>query len=283
MKYYIKVARPRNWLKNVFVFVPLFFSMEVSKAGKLIATLLAFITFCLISSAVYICNDIADRKADAAHPIKKSRPIASGSLSVKNAALFAGILTVFSLVMGFLINLWLGVITVFYLILNLAYTWKLKHLPIIDCFCIATGFVLRVYAGGAACQEPVSDWLFLTIVSMALFMAFGKRRGELLKVSPLATRQVLRQYDPQFLDGIVFACAGLSVTFYSLWALNRGCYMIYTVPLIIFIVAKYLQLIHMPDSHGDPTTVILQDKVLLCACGVYGITATLLLYFGSGL
>lgn len=283
MKYYIRVARPQSWLKNIFIFVPLFFSLGIFKAEKMSATFLAFVTFCLISSAVYVCNDIADRKADAAHPVKKTRPIAAGRLSVKSAALFAGVLTAAGLVIGFLVSLWLGGITLFYLALNLAYTWQLKHIPILDCFCIAAGFVLRVYAGSAAAREPVSDWLFLTIVAMALFMAFGKRRGELIKVDPAATRQVLRHYDLQFLNGILFTCAGLSVAFYALWALNRGAYMIYTVPLIIFIVAKYLLLIHKPESHGDPTTVILQDKSLLFSCGVYVLVTIGLLYFGSAL
>jgi len=281
MKYYIREARPQNWLKNIFIFVPLVFSLKFFYVEKLLTTIFAVAVFCLVSSAIYVFNDIFDRKADAAHPIKCSRPIASGALPVGKAAVFGAILAVIGVAAGFALNLCLGVFTVLYLALNMAYTRWLKLLPVLDCFCIAASFVLRVYAGGAASGESVSDWLFLTVVSMALFMAFGKRRGELLRIDETAARPVLQRYDLQFLNGILFVCAGLSIAFYALWAMNRGFHMIYTVPLIIFIVAKYLLLIHNPDSHGDPTTVILQDKVLLCACGVYGLTVIGLLYFGG--
>jgi 4-hydroxybenzoate polyprenyltransferase len=167
-----------------------------------------------------------------------------------------------------------------FFLMNLAYSFKLKHYVIVDCFCIAAGFVLRVFAGGAAYGGGVSDWLFLTIVAMSLFMAFGKRRGELIKTDGSSTRAVLERYDLIFLNGILFACAGLSIVFYSLWAMDRGNNMIYTVPLIIFIVCKYLLLICDSRSHGDPTTVIFSDKTLLASCGAYGIITVCLLYMG---
>jgi 4-hydroxybenzoate polyprenyltransferase len=130
-----------------------------------------------------------------------------------------------------------------YLFINVLYSIWMKNQPVIDCFCIATGFVLRVFAGGATYGGGVSDWLFLTIVAMSLFMAFGKRRGELVKIDGSITRTVLTRYNMVFLNGIMFACAGLTIVFYSLWAMSRDSNMIFTVPLVVFIVCKYLLLI----------------------------------------
>jgi len=281
LKPYIKEMRPKNWVKNIFVFIPLVFSLELFNAEKLLMTIIAFAAFCLASSAVYVFNDIIDADKDAAHPVKHSRPIASGLITTRKAAIFVAVLAGTGIVISLAANLLTGMLVAGYLTLNVVYTLRLKHKPILDCFCIATGFVLRIYAGGAASGEVVSDWLFLTIVAMSLFMAFGKRRGELLRVRTCETREVLNSYDLSFLKGIVFACAGLSIVFYSLWAMYRGSNMIYTVPLIIFIVAKYLLLIHSRDSHGDPTTVIFEDKSLFAACGLYGLLMIVLLYFGE--
>ena len=271
--------RLKSWLKNIFVFMPLVFSLELFNMDKLLMTAIAFVAFCLVSSAVYVFNDICDAKKDSAHPIKRARPIASGMIKKRGAAIFSISLATVGIVLGLSVNPLTGVLAAVYLILNIAYTLRLKHKPIFDCFCIAAGFVLRVFTGGAASGEPVSDWLFLTIVAMSLFMAFGKRRGELIKIDDGATREVLQGYEMSFLNGMVYTCAGLSVVFYALWAIHRGSNMIYTVPLIIFLISKYLLLIHSSDSHGDPTTVIFEDKTLLVTCALYGLLTIALLYF----
>lgn len=281
MSPYIRVIRPKSWLKNIFVFIPIVFSSELLNVQKLSMTVVAFAAFCLVSSAVYVFNDICDADQDAMHPKKCTRPIASGAIKKWTAAVFAVSLATVGLLVSFLVNVFTGALMVAYLLLNVSYTLRLKHKPIFDCFCIAAGFVLRVYTGGAASGEAVSDWLFLTVVSVSLFLAFGKRRGELLKVGDSSTREVLQWYDLSFLNGMVFVCAGLSVVFYALWAMYRGSNMIYTVPFIIFLISKYLLLIHRNDSHGDPTTVILDDKSLLVACGLYGLLTIALLYFGG--
>jgi len=177
---------------------------------------------------------------------------------------------------------WTIVFAASYLILNLSYTVYLKHKPILDCFCIAAGFVLRIYAGGAASGETVSDWLFLTIIAASLFMAFGKRRGEMMTATEGNTREVLSKYDLNYLIGMVFVCAGLSVVFYSLWAINHtNDNMVYTVPFIIFIVLKYLLIIHdgkSDKSQGDPTSVIFNSRTFLMSCGLYAALTVFLLY-----
>jgi len=282
LKYFVYEMRPKDWLKNVFVFVPIVFSLELRNTEKLLAALIAFTAFCLASSAIYVLNDIYDADKDAAHPVKRKRPVASGALTKSAAAVFAVFLAVISLAAGFFADWTVCAVILLYLAVNLSYTLLLKHKPIFDCFCIAAGFVFRVYAGSYACGEPVSDWLFLTIVTMALFMGFGKRRGELAEVDGKSARPVLKHYSLNFLEGMVFLCAGLSVAFYALWAMYRGSAMIFTVPLIIFIVAKYLSLIYNSSSdsglRGDPTSVIYSSKTLIAACGAYAVLTVALLY-----
>jgi 4-hydroxybenzoate polyprenyltransferase len=280
---FVRELRPKNWLKNIFVFIPLVFSLKMTDIGKLTATSLTFVAFCLLSSAVYIYNDIHDVEADRKHPVKCNRPIASGVIGVKTAATVAVLLMLASFGLAYCVNLFTALVLVAYATENLLYTAMLKRYPIYDCFCIAAGFIFRVYAGSFASGEPVSDWLFLTIVAMSLFMAFGKRFGEMQKVDPANQRVVLAHYDLAFLNGMMFCMAGLTIVFYSLWAMNRGMGMIYTVPIIIFIVSKYFLLIHDEKSHGDPTTVIMTNKTLLFACGIYVVVTVLFLYFGRSI
>ena len=276
---YVKEMRPKNWLKNIFVFLPVVFALELRNTEKLIASAIAFAAFCLVSSAVYIFNDICDMDKDSANQMKRMRPIAGGDIKIRNAILFLLFLSAIGLAVGFFADWLTCILLVIYLIVNALYTTSLKHKPVIDCFCIAAGFVLRVYAGGAASGEPVSDWLFLTVVAMSLFMAFGKRQGEMLEDS--SAREVLQWYDIGFLKGMVFIFAGLAAVFYSLWAMERGCNMIYTVPIIIFIMSKYLLVIQGGKSQGDPTTVMFENKSLLAACFIYGLITVALLYFGG--
>lgn len=164
------------------------------------------------------------------------------------------------------------------MLINILYTLKLKHIPIIDCFCIATGFTLRVYTGGVATDTIVSDWLFLTILVMSLFMGFGKRRGEMVKIDGIDTRKVLDLYDMIFLNGMMFTCAGLMIVFYSLWTITRQLNMIYTVPIVIFIVCRYLLDVCENNSLGDPTVIIFKDKFLLISCVIYVLLTVGLLY-----
>jgi 4-hydroxybenzoate polyprenyltransferase len=272
--------RPKNWLKNICVFSPLVFSKELFDPDKLSMTIIACAAFCLMSSAVYIFNDICDSRKDAEHPIKCQRPLASGAISKNIVVLLAVLLSMVALAISFAVNLMTLILVGAYFVWNLLYSLLLKHFVLVDCFCIAASFILRVYTGSAACGEPVSEWLFLTIVAMALFLAFGKRRGEILKTDGLTTRDVLPLYNLAFLNGTVFVFAGLAIVFYSLWAMVRGLNMVYTVPVVIFIVCKYLLLVHDESSHGDPTTVIFADKTLLTASGVYVLLTIALLYGG---
>jgi 4-hydroxybenzoate polyprenyltransferase len=252
-----------------------------------------FVALCLIASGIYAVNDVADCEKDKAHPKNKLRPVASGEISKDAASYFAFFLFVtgFALLVTYFISVeppqhssYIGMgsvlsFCVLYVILNLFYTFNWKHVAVVDCFCIAAGFILRVFIGGAAIGLYLSEWLFLTITAGSLFMAFGKRRGEMLQTSGTdAARKVLDGYNLDFLNGAVFSCAAVSIIFYALWAKESANGMIFTVPLIIFIICKYLLNTHAKDSYGDPVTTILSDKVLIGAIIIFGLLSVSLLY-----
>ena len=289
---FIKLMRPKHYLKNALVFVPIVYSFLLTSSVYRLSALVAFIALCLVASGVYAVNDIVDCEKDRSHPKNKTRPIAAGLISKPVAMVFALFLFVtgFALMAGFFFTLpqprgWgfnplpILYFTAFYVFLNLAYSFQLKHYPVIDCFCVAAGFVLRVFIGGAAIGLYISEWMFLTIAAGSLFMAFGKRRGELLQVGGTdAARKVLNGYNLEFLNGIIFACAAVSMIFYALWAMTSVPLMVYTVPLLIFIVCKYLLNIHGENSYGDPVTVIFGDKLLIGAIAVFGLLSVVFLY-----
>ncbi len=276
----IKQMRIKSWLKNIFVFIPSVFALKLFDINVFTASLLAFIAFCLVSSAVYTINDIRDADVDRMRPAKRGRPIASGALNIKSAWILAAVFTLAAFGIAYYINILALLVVIIYFAVNILYSFQLKHIPIIDVFCIAAGFVLRLYCGGAATSIAISDWLFLTVVSMSLFMAFGKRRGEMTESDAAGRRPVLEHYDLGFLNGMIFVLAGLSMMFYALWAIERGLNMVYTVPVLIFIVCKYLLLIHGGRSSGDPVTIVFSSKSLLVTICMFAILAVALLYSG---
>lgn len=275
---YLKEMRIKSWLKNAFVFLPIIFSLELFEWNKLLDAGILALAFCLISSAIYVLNDISDVEKDRKHEVKKHRPIASGEISFP----CAWILWIFLTLAGFGMALWVNLQSVFliltYVIINILYSKWLKTKVLIDCFCIAAGFVLRVLVGGTIVSAGVSDWMFLTVIALSLFMAFGKRRGELCSYSGGETREVLENYKMNFLDGVVFMCAALSMVFYSLWSISQEAKMVYTVPIVLFIVIRYLFLVFTGRAEGDPTTLILSDKTLWISCGICGIVMLVMLY-----
>lgn len=278
LKLYIRQMRIKSWLKNIFIFIPITFSLELFNWNKLMNTAVLAFAFCLVSSAVYVLNDLGDIEKDRKHDTKKHRPIASGQISVGFAWIMMISLSLLGVVLARVVNVASFYLILAYLCINILYTNWLKNVEIIDCFCIASGFVLRVLIGGTTISDGVSDWLFLTVISMSLFMAFGKRRGELNEYGTKNTREVLGKYEVGFLSGILFMCAGLAIVFYSLWSMSQGIKLVYTVPLILFIVIKYLLLVFTTNSEADPTTTILSDKSLLAACGIYAVLTITILY-----
>ena len=274
----LKQMRIKSWMKNLFVFFPIVFSLELFQWDRLIQAVLLALAFCLISSAIYVLNDLSDVENDRHHAVKKNRPIASGQLSIPRAWMLLICLTAAGAGLALSVNLFSFLLILAYVIINILYSKWLKNRVVIDCFCIAAGFVLRVMVGGTIVSDGVSDWLFLTVVSLSLFMAFGKRRGELHSYGAGKTRDVLEIYEMNFLNGIVFMCAGLTMVFYSLWSISHEANLIYTVPIVLFIVIRYLLLVFSGHSEADPTTLILSDKTLLAACVFCGLIILVLLY-----
>ncbi len=268
----------KSWLKNLFVLSPIVFSLELFEKERLIGGLVLTLAFCFVSSAVYIFNDIKDVEKDRNHPVPRNRPIAAGRLSVHFGWILAGVLLILGLGMAFLVKVTALLFVASYVFINILYSTWLKRMPIVDCCCIAAGFVLRVLTGGTVVESGVSDWMFLTVISFSLFMALGKRRGELVGHLECDTRAVLDSYEQTFLNGSTFMCAGFTVVFYSLWCLSQGAHLVYTVPVIMFIVLRYLLLLFKGTEEGDPTGLILGDRTLLIACGLCSVIMLVILY-----
>ena len=275
---YLKEMRIKSWLKNLFVFCPIIFSLELFEWKKLAEAIILTLAFCLISSAIYVLNDISDVENDRKHEVKKNRPIASGEISFFSAWILLICLTIAGSGLALVVNLSSFLLILAYVIINILYSKWLKTKALIDCFCIAVGFVLRVMVGGTIVSAGVSNWMFLTVVALSLFMAFGKRRGELYSYATGETRDVLEVYEMNFLNGIVFMCAGLTMVFYSLWSISQKTNLVYTVPIVLFIVIRYLFLVFTGQSEADPTTLILSDKTLLVSCGICMLIMFVLLY-----
>lgn len=281
MKDHIRLLRPKHYLKNVLVLLPLFFSGRFFERALLGAAAAGFAAFCLLSSFIYIINDVRDVESDRRHPTKCRRPIASGAVSVHAALTLAAALAAAVTAIGVLARFpaggW-GCMAV-YLLVNLGYSFGLKNVPILDIALLVSGFLLRVLFGAAVTGIGISSWLYLTVVSVSFYLALGKRRGELRRQSD-TSRKVLRYYNNAFLDKNMNICLTLAIVFYSLWsadAMNAGTHLIWTVPLVICLCLKYSLTVE-GDSDGDPVEVIFQDKVLLVLIAVFAAVTAALLY-----
>ena len=286
MKNYLKLLRIKHWLKNGLVLLPLFFGKSIFNLNKIFFVLIAFIIFSFISSVVYIINDINDIDADRNHPKKKNRPLASGKVSIKNAILVLILLMILSISLIIYLyhkttNIFIILIPLLYLILNILYSTKLKHIPIIDVAILVSGFVLRVYYGGIASNIEISSWLYLMIMFGSFYLGFGKRRNEMKHNN---TRKVLKYYNKEFLDKNMYVSLGLSIISYSLWCVDpltklniSSNYLVLTIPLVMMIFQKY-SLIIEGDSDGDPIEVILNDKLLIFLIIMYLIIMIFIIY-----
>ena len=258
----IKLVRPKQWVKNSFVFAPLIFAGEFLHPDSVYSTLLAAFLFCIAASAVYIVNDLKDIEKDRIHPEKsKKRPLASGQVSPQSAIILLILLYIV------LISFWTVVPNVIYVIfiylaLNWAYTFKLKHEPVIEIFIVAFGFVLRVYAGAMALTVPVSHWMFITTLSISLYLASIKRRQELSQ-SGSQSRGVLAYYSVTLIDRFAEMSAVTAVVFYSLYAMEVQPKLVVTVPLVIFGLFRYWYIVETLKGGESPTDVIIQDKQIL--------------------
>jgi len=270
---YIHLLRPKHWIKNIFVFAALIFSLNLFNIVKLTASLQAFFAFCLASSFVYIINDIIDIEQDKKHPKKRYRPIASGKVSIKYATAISIVCLIASMASAYFINLNTLIVISVYIFINIFYSMKIKNVVILDVMFIALGFILRMIAGATAIEVSFSNWILLTTFCISLFLGFGKRRGEILLANNNTqknTRFVLKLYSTQFLDYMIMSSVTLTIISYALYTIDSEVIkrfgtdkLIYTVPLVIYGIFRYLYVIYRSDSNGDPTEVVLKDKSIV--------------------
>ena len=269
----LKLMRPKQWLKNGFVLAPLLFSQTFLDIGSISNALLAALLFCVASSATYIINDMHDIEYDRRHPKKsKTRPLAAGVVSVPAALiLLTALYSV--LVLGWFAAPKVVMVIVAYLMLNFAYTFVLKHQPVIDIFTIAIGFVLRVYAGAMALAVPVSSWMFITTLCLALYLAAVKRRQELCH-SGTEGRKLLQKYSVSLVDRYAEISATGALLFYSMFVMSAAPDLVITVPLVLFGLFRYWFVVEALDGGESPTDTLLADRQLMltallwvAACG----------------
>lgn len=258
----LKLMRPKQWAKNVFVFAPLMFTGLFFDVAAISQTLIAFALFSLAASATYIVNDLQDIEQDRKHPIKsKKRPLASGQVTPSQAK---GLLIVLYaiLLVGFVFQPIIMAVIVAYLLLNVAYSFYLKHQPVLDIFTIAIGFVLRVYAGAVALSVPLSSWMFVTTLCLALYLAAIKRRQELL-LTDLEGRAVLQKYTVSLMDRYAEMAATGALLFYSFFVMNTRPEMVITIPFVLFGLYRYWYVSEILDEGESPTEALFADKQLL--------------------
>lgn len=285
MKPYIKLMRVHHYIKNLLVFAALACSGQLFHLEKLTAGLSGFVAFCMVSSVVYIINDIRDRDKDRLHPTKCHRPIAAGTVSVKSAWILAAVLLIVAALCNCVaFHIPSTLLLVLYLVLNLGYSFGLKDIPIVDITILVAGFLIRILYGAVITEITVSNWLCLTVIALAFYFALGKRRNELKQMGEGDTRKVLKSYSVNFLDKNMVMCLTLANVFYALWSMDENTislyanqYLIYTVPIVLLITMKYSLDIE-GDSDGDPVEVLLHDKVLLVLCVLYLAAMFMILY-----
>jgi 4-hydroxybenzoate polyprenyltransferase len=286
LKALIKAMRLRQWPKNGFVFFALIFDKQLFSLEPFLRTLEGFFLFCLISSAVYLLNDISDIEADRQHPQKKHRPLASGELPVNVAQGTAYLLALISFSLGYLLEPMFAVMIALYFLINLLYSRWLKHVPILDVLIVSSGFVLRV-AGGVALitVERFSPWLYMLTILFSLYVGLGKRRAEmdLLAEDASAHRKVLDGYTIPLLDQYITIVSGMTIVAYSLYTfsapnLPENHSMMLTIPFVVYGIFRYLQLIQTGHAAGAPDEVALKDRPLQFTVLLWGLAVIAVFY-----
>ncbi|MBU0671739.1 MAG: decaprenyl-phosphate phosphoribosyltransferase [Candidatus Margulisbacteria bacterium] len=282
-----KTLRPAQWTKNFFVFAGIIFSLRFFELPLLLKVGYAFVIFCALSSAIYIINDLKDIERDRRHPQKKFRPIANQQVSIPVVLILALGLMLLAGGAAFKLDVLFGWVAVAYIILMLLYTFLLKEMVILDVFSIAAGFVLRAIAGVVVIDVELSPWLIICTILLALFIALGKRRHELVTLTEASChRGILEEYTPQLLDQLISVTAGATVVAYALYTLwpetvtkfgTRN--LVYSVPFVLYGIFRYLYLIYKKEQGGRPEKILLTDVPLIVDIGLWVITLIMIVYW----
>ncbi len=282
----LKTMRPKQWTKNVFVLAAVVFDRQLLNSQSILRSLAGFALFCLLSSSVYILNDVFDVEADRKHPQKRNRPVASGALPIPLAIGAAVTIAALTLIAAFILSSGFGWISLAYFVINLAYSNWLKHVPLLDVLIVAAGFVLRVAAGVTLIVvERFSPWLYVVTTLFALYIGFGKRRAELTLLAENANnhRRVLDGYSIPFLDQLITVVSGTTIVAYSLYTfsapnLPANHSMMLTIPFVLYGIFRYLYLIQIKESGGAPEEILLSDRPLQVAILLWGLTILVIFY-----
>lgn len=275
--------RPKQWTKNLLVFAAPLFSLSKINSEMIYSSILGFFLFCLVSGCVYILNDFVDREADRKHPEKRHRPMASGALNAKIAICFGVVVLITSLLVAFRINPLFLLTLALYFLLNVAYSFRLKHVVIIDVMIIASGFVLRAIGGGLVIGVNFTPWFLLCTLLLALFLAINKRKHELelLESKKGSHRKVLESYSSEFLNQLSAIVTTATIISYSMFTFTseHSIHLMWTIPMVIYGMFRYLYLIHIEKQGGSPEKVLLEDKHILVTVVLYALTVVIILKY----
>jgi 4-hydroxybenzoate polyprenyltransferase len=279
--------RPDQWTKNLIVFAALIFAVKLLDPAALALASAAFLIFCVLSGCVYLMNDVSDREADRRHPLKRLRPIASGALGAGTALAWAIGLSTVALAAAYALRPLFALTAAAYLALFALYTHTFKHVVILDVMSIAIGFVLRAVAGGLVIGVPVSDWLLVCTILLALFLGLAKRRHEITMLADGASghRRILEEYDPYLLDQMIAIVAAATLVVYIIYCASPETaerfgtrLLVLTTPFPIYGIFRYLYLVHRKHGGGSPSDMLLRDRPLLSCVALWGIAVVLLIY-----
>lgn len=278
----IKQMRCRQWTKNTLLFAALIFSPSVYSMSLFLDVFLGFILFSLVSSCVYIVNDYMDIEADRQHPTKRFRPMASGELPAKNTLFFGGLLFFVCMTIASYMSNSFAILLLLYFIVNIAYSMVLKHIVILDVMIVASGFVLRAIGGGIVIDVHVTPWFLICTMLLSLFLAISKRRHEYILAQENSTshRKVLKLYNKELLDQMISIVTTSTVISYALFTFTSGrtVYLMWTLPLVIYGIFRYLYLIHVEGKGGSPDKLLFEDKPIFFTVVLYGVSVMLILY-----
>lgn len=280
-------TRPRQWVKNLLVLAALVFSRHLLEWSYAVVAAAGAVCFCALSGGVYLANDVSDRERDRGHPTKGERPVAAGALGALPAALAAGVLLGGGLVASYLLHPKFGAVATAYAVLNLAYSFGLKKLVLVDILVVATGFLLRAVGGAVVIEVAISTWFVLCSFTLALFLAAVKRRQELVNLegAAVAHRPALEEYGVEYLDQVISILTSATLVCYALYAVgvgeggSRG--MQWTIPFVLYGILRYLYLVYRRDSGDNPTALLWQDRPLQVAVGLWLTTSVAALYLAA--
>jgi len=282
----VNAMRPHQWIKNSFILLPLVFAQRVFDIHAVLASLLGVAIFCALTSSVYLYNDIIDVEADRKHPVKKNRPLAAGLISTRLAVVTAICLLLLALISGYFLQRSFFAILVAYLLIQILYNYRLKEVVILDIFCVSSGFFLRVAAGAAVIEAPMSRWMIICTTLIAVFLTLCKRRNELMilgKDDAGSHRKVLDEYSVEFLDQMIGITSGATLLSYLLYVTSTETIekfhtdrLIYTFPFVLYGLFRYLYLIHQKREGGSPEKLFFSDAPILSTVVIWGLICFLI-------